>query len=1220
MIESARRNTAPELAAEDIAIVGMACLLPRAEGPSAFWENIVHKVDAVSDPPPGWPVHLFTESLGDPVAAVKVGRGGYLGDLCRFDPLRYRVMPNSIEGSEPDQFIALRCAIEALADAGYPHIPLNHARTGVILGRGTWFNRAYAALLDHSVMVDQVVDVLRQLEPYRSDEDLAILRRELRRNLPPTSAETAPGQVPTVMVGRIANRLDLNGPAYAIDGACASALLAVENAVGDLRSGRCDAVLAGGVQISTPSLIHYLFSHVDALSRSGKLAPFSAEANGTLLGQGCGVLVLKRRTDAQRDGNRIYALIKGVGSSADGAGAGLLAPRQQGQELALRRAYEETGIATSTIGLIEAHGTGTPLGDLIEVRTLSSCFGTRTEAGPTIAMGSVKSMISHLIPASGAAALIKTSLALYHRVLPPTLHADQPRTALRLDQSPFYLNGETRPWIHGNESFPRRAGINAFGFGGINAHAILEEHPLDDETGIERLERHWPVELVVVSAADRTALAGRCETLAGWVEAAEGASLLDIAATLAGEPILDQPGTSRVSIVAKDRLDLARKLRHVAGRLNDPSRHRIQDRSGIFWYDQPLGHDGKLAFVFPGEGAQYVDMLSDLARHFPEVRRQFDLTDRAFATCGVSRLPSRNIFPVPEERELAEAELFEMAGAVEAVTTANRALAALLDSLDIRADAVMGHSSGEYAALVAAGVTPIESDEALVQAVAQGCHTQREMLAADLVSKAVLTIVGGVVQEIVTAAINGWAGRVEVAVDNCPNQVVLCADEPTTATIVKQLRARGAICQTLPWSRAYHTEAFTPACAVLERYFQKLHFAPPRIEIWSCATAAPYPDDLDQARRLAVRQWKSKVRFRETVEAMYDSGVRLFLEVGPRGNLTTFVADTLADRPHAAVPINVARKSGVEQLCRALGMLSAHGVKMRLGELYRRRSPTPLNLAADPPLPPKPQPLLPLDLPRLELGPDVVARLIRSAPHGAEAVARPAEVAAQSDQTTESHSSGSASAAGHPRPTSTTSTVPASPLKSSPGNGASRPTGRPATLGSGRSSMAGQPRTVPGSLRQSASAGLSATSGDPRVRAFGEFQQTMQRFLESQQFAVHCRLGHHPPGLDEADHENGRAVQPLLPNTPSNGGKRPDNEVLGSAAQVTGQENSGARPRGYPLIQEIVLLEPGKRLVAQCELDAENYGFIRDHCFGRQVSFRDPSLRGLPLMPAAMMA
>lgn len=1107
MTAAVRPQRRTDFSDEDIAIVGMACLVPRADGPRRFWQNIVSGLDCVGEPPDDWRGDLLSDLAGDAEMTRAVIRGGYLDDVCRFDPMKYRIMPNSVEGSEPDQFIALRCAFEALADAGAPEIPLNRQKTGVILGRGTWFNRGHFTLLHHGQTVDQLIRVLRQLEPERSDDELAAIRAELLRNLPPSTAETAPGQVPTLLVGRVANRLDLNGPAYCLDGACASALLAADHAVRELRSGRCDAVLVGGVQVSTPHVVHLVFAQLDALSRSGRIAPFSADADGTLLGQGCGILVFKRRSDAQRDGNRIYALLKGVGVSADGTGVGMLAPRQEGQVLAISRAYEQTGIPTESIELIEAHGTGTPLGDLTEIRSLATCFGGRTEHGPAVAIGSVKSMISHLIPASGAASLIKTALALYHRVLPATLHVEKPRPELRLEETPFYLASQLRPWIHGNLETPRRAGVDAFGFGGINAHAILEEHVVEDESSQENFERDWPVELVVVAAQDRPTLAKRCAAVAAWVEQAGGITLLDVAATCARRI----EGASRVAIVARSLDDLVKKLRHAAKLLPDAARTQIQDRSGIFWYSEPLGHDGRLAFVFPGEGAQYVGMLADLCRHFPEVRRQFDLTDAGFAHYGHVRPPSRNVFPIPEETELAEAELFKIDGAVDAVATADRALAALMRSLGIEPDAIVGHSSGEFAALLAAGAVRLDDEEALVRCIEQGCDSTAKMIGGDLVPKAAMTMVGGVGRHEVDACLEAAGDGLVVAMDNCPNQVVLVGEEQATRAAVERLRTRGALCQPLPWNRAYHTEGFEPAARVLEEYYQGLRFGAPRIELWSCATAKKFPARAATVRELAVRQWKSPVRFRETILAMHDAGVRLFVEVGPRGNLCTFIDDTLADRPHAAIPLNVQRKGGIEQLCRALGMLIAQGRDVELDAIYRRRMPTFLDLDAAPPVAEKPQAPLRLDLPALVISSEAAEKL-RLRP----AVPSPPP--------------GDRSHAGSPRvipptrlPQAPAPSTPPSPRPASATSGASDPPRQPPRPGNGLS-----PATAPTPAAEPVPTAGAPT--DPRTRAFAEFQTTMRQFLQTQQRAVQARFH----GVQQG--QTSTAPSAETPETPDAGG------------------------------------------------------------------------------------
>ncbi len=452
----------------------MACLFPQAEGIYAFWDNILNKVCAISDPPEDWHSELFFDPQSTSNDRIYCRAGGFLKDLATFNPLDYGVMPVSIDGSEPDQFAALRVAHEALADAGYLDREFNRERTEVIIGRGTYFNRGYVTLVQHGLIVDQTMRILSALDPERSREELLEIRSQLKASLPPLSPETIPGLVPNIICGRVMNRLDLMGTSYTVDAACASSLVALDAGVRDLTSGRCDMAIVGGVQVSTPPLIYMVFCQLNALSRRGQICPFDKRADGTLLGEGLGMIVLKRAEDAMRSGDRIYALVKGVGTASDGRGLGLLAPRVDGEELAIRRAYAEARLQPETIGLIEAHGTATPVGDATEAESLRRVFGLCSGGGADIALGSVKSMIGHIIPASGIASVIKTALALHHKILPPML-CDDPNGEL-FEGTRCYINTETRPWIHGL-STPRRAAVNAFGFGGINGHAILEEVP-----------------------------------------------------------------------------------------------------------------------------------------------------------------------------------------------------------------------------------------------------------------------------------------------------------------------------------------------------------------------------------------------------------------------------------------------------------------------------------------------------------------------------------------------------------------------------------------------------------------------------------------------------------------------------------------------------------------------------------------------------------------------
>jgi acyl transferase domain-containing protein len=929
----------------DIAIIGMACLFPGARDLRAYWQNIVSGVDAIGDPPEDWEADLFYDPASGDNDRTYCKRGGYLRDLATFNPLTYGVMPSSVDG-EPDQFLALRMAHDALADAGYLERPADRERVEVVIGRGTYINRGFTTVVQHGLVVDQVVRILKQLHPDHSDEELRALKRELKAALPPFNAEIAPGLVPNLVSGRIANRLDLMGANYTVDAACASSHIAVERGVEDLRRGACDLAVVGGVHASTPAPILMIFSQLGALSKTGRLRPFDAHADGTLLGEGLGLIVLKRREEAERDADRIYAVVKGVGVASDGRAVGLLAPRVEGEELALRRAYEQAGVAPQTVSLVEAHGTGTPVGDAAEIQALRRVFGDRQGELPSCALGSVKSMISHLISAAGIAGIIKTALALHHKVLPPTLYSDQPDPKLELDKTPFYLNTEARPWIHGAET-PRRAGVNAFGFGGINAHAVLEEHTGADELTQPAFHADWDTEVILVDAESRPQLRAELAARARELQRRPDARLRDIAATWNARR---GRGDSCIGIVASSVSDLRKKLEHAGERLDDPKCVRVRDASGIYFSGQPLAKSGSLAFVFPGEGSQYPNMLADLCLHFPQVRAWFDLIDGAFRDHPRRLVPSQVIFPPPgasaaSDRRHAEKRLWQMDCGAEAVFTGSQALLQLLGDLGIRPGAVVGHSTGEYSALIAAGMTPADDRARLISDIA-GLNATYELFAATgRMPEGVLLTVGGVARD----TISSWLERdpdLHLAMDNCPHQVVLFGSAPSIDRVVDAVRGLGGLSSRLPFNRAYHTALFNPFCDQLQAFFERLPMFNPSVPLYSCATAGLYPTDPAAARQIAVSQWAKPVRFRETILAMYDAGVRLFVEVGPRNVLTAFIDDILGKKPHFAAPSNVAHRTGITQLHHLVAQLAAQGVAVETAPLYRRRETRDLSAAA----------------------------------------------------------------------------------------------------------------------------------------------------------------------------------------------------------------------------------------------------------------------------------
>ena len=936
-MEKTTRTGSKDIA--DIAIIGMAGVFPAAPDVHRYWENILHKVNAISDAPPEWEAELFFEQDTKADDRTYCKRGGFLGKLAQFDPFSFGIMPNAVDGGEPDHYMALQASQDALKDCGPLDLEPVKQRTAVIIGRGTYINRGNAAALQQGVMVESILRILKQLHPEHTDAELAEIKKHIKATLPAFNADTSSGLVPNIITGRIANRLDLMGPNYLVDAACASSLVAVEMAARELRTGNCDLALAGGVNSNTSPVLMMIFSQLGALSHRGQLSSFDKDADGTLLGEGVGMVVLKRLAEAERDRNHIYAVLKNIGIASDGRATHVLAPRLEGEELALRRAYEPVGIDPLTIGLLEAHGTGTPVGDVVEVEALRRVFPPRQTESPRCALGSVKSMISHTVPAAGVAGLIKAALALHHKVLPPTI-CENPNPKLQLENTNFYINTETRPWIHGSSKTPRRAGVNAFGFGGINAHAILEEYTGPNQA--PWLQRVWDSELFVFSGQSRAEVLEDAQQVLHLLNEESRADLppaflKDLAWTLnCHRPM----GPVRMAIVGLSPTDLIAKLERAIKRLGDERTRNIKEIEGIYQFREPLGHLGKLAFLFPGEGSQYRNMLGDLCVHFPEVRQVFDLMDRAYENHPRDYLPSDVIFPPPLGSPSQE-RLYNMDSGAETVFCANQALYALIQNLGIRADAMVGHSTGEHSALLASQVVAVADDEELIQHILGVYEVFDKLNATSDIPEAVLLAVAGADHAFLEQQVAKSDGELYIALDNCIHQVVLCGHETVIDRLVTVLTPKGAICQKLPFARAYHTPWFEVFSKPLKQHFDRLRIGKAQSALYSCVTAGPYPQDPEEIRSLAAVQWSSTVRFRETIEGMHRDGVRLFLEIGPRSNLTGFTDDVLRSKPHAAIPSNVQHRSGIVQLHHMLGQLVAHGLNPKLEHLYARRAPRP---------------------------------------------------------------------------------------------------------------------------------------------------------------------------------------------------------------------------------------------------------------------------------------
>jgi acyl transferase domain-containing protein/phosphopantetheinyl transferase len=1154
----------------EIAIVGMGCRFPGARDLCAYWANILAGRDCTREVPPDrWEAATFVDPSSLANDRLPGARGGYLDSPIVFDAAEHGIMPRTIAGGEPEQFLVLDTAMAALADAGLAPGDLSGRRVEVVVGRGNYFNRGSLTRLQHGRIVAQTTATLAALHPEWSRADLEAVRVELKAGLPPFEAATIAGQLTNATAGRIAHRLDLSGAAYIVDAASASALVALDLAGRALVRRRADLAIVGAVYLEADVDFPLVFHQLGALSRSGTARPFAADADGLLSGEGAGVLVLKRRDDADRDGDRIYAVVQGLGLSSDGRGRGLAAPSARGHARAIRRAYRRSGIDPATVMLVEGHGLGVPAADRAELRALHAVFPPPRHGRRTL--GAVSSMIGHAMPAAGMAGLIKAALALFHRALPPTLHAEAPHRLLDTGRGAFTLPATARPWIHPDPQTPRRAGVNSFGFAGINAHAVLEEHAASADGEAPGALRRWETEAMLLAAPDRPGLVERARALIDWLARHPGPSLADIAFTLncAGtHPPAHAPGGARLGLVASSPSDLAQRLAAVLPRLRDPACRALRDGRGAYYWDEPLGDAGagRLAFLFPGEGSQYPGMLADLCFHFPEIRRLFDTSDRIALELGQAMPPSEHLFGNPAA---ADPRLWSAPTAVNVVLSSQWALYQVLTQLGLRPDAVAGHSSGELLALAAAGV--LEADEELERQLGRlGAIFSRLEEAGDVPTARLVAVAAGRRRvEATCRGLGSEAGDVIVAIDNCPHQVVLAGPPAGVERVVLRLRAEDVLCEDLPFARAYHTPGFAAVLGPVAEFFARLALRTPQLPIYSCAVGGRMPDRPEAIRELAVAQWTRPVAFRQTVEAMHADGLRLFVDVGARGNLAGFVEDTLRGRSAFAIAANLPRRSGLTQLNHLVAALFAQGVPVRTDFLYRRRQPRALDWDAPEPTP-RPVVQLEIGFPAMRLSDSLIARLRSQGSPG-----------------------GSPAQAARPE-------TPLGPVDPNPSGWGLSPQGdAPRATGEHASATA---------LDQPAMA-CPSPEGDGAMLAF---HRTMRAFLQTQQEVLAAYLSDPEPGYPGNGALSG-----------GNGSLRAEWSAP-SVSSSTPAESCAATtsgPEPGPWVTEVRRLVVGSGIEAVSLLDGRDDPIAAHHTLGGgRVSALDTTLKGLPVLPFAVMA
>ncbi len=906
----------------DVAIIGLSCFYPKAGSLWSYWENILNKVNGVIEiPPTHWDWRPFYDP--DPRARDKIISkwGGFMDDIL-FDPLVFGITPKSIPCIEPLQLLLLEAVRQGIADAGYADRPFPRERTAAILGVGGGGMPLSVAYGFRACMplLDSIPNV-----PIKSSQVV-----ELGEGiLPEWTEDSFPGILLNVAAGRVANRFNLGGPNMAIDAACGSSLAALYAGVRELNDRTSDvAVVMGADAVQTP-YAYVAFSKTHALSPKGRCRPFDAEADGIVLAEGIGVAVLKRLADAERDGDRIYSVIKGVGASSDGRDKGLTAPRAEGQLRALHRAYAQARISPARLGLIEAHGTGTVVGDQTEAKALGQVFLEAGGPAQSCALGSVKSMIGHSKCAAGLAGLIKTSFALHHKVLPPTL-VEKPNPKGNFQSGPLFLNTEARPWINGSDH-PRTAGVSAFGFGGTNFHAVLEEYTGDYLNRPATGFRKWPAELLVWRRSDRQSLVESLKQCQDALDAGAKPSLADLAASVWNSSRAGN-GQPTLAIVAGSLDDLKDKLALAREALTKPD-ETYSDPRGIYFALKPDDATGKIAFLFPGQGSQYPDMLAQQAMAFPEVRNVLDRAERTLAN-ELDKPLGKYIYPpsafTPEEEQKSKKQLQDTEVAQPAVGATSLGMARLLAAFDIEADFLAGHSYGEYVALAVAGALSEDNFIALSH--------ERGRIIKEAAAKAA----GGMV------AVDAAASSIEpllkdvpevwIANQNSRHQTVIAGTENGLTAATAKLQPSGLRSQRIPVSCAFHTPLIAGAKEPLEKALAQARFSTPRSPVFSNTTANRHSSDPAQIAKQLAEHLVSPVRFADEIVAMHEAGARVFIEVGPQAVLTGLTGQILNGKPHLAIASDLKTRPGLVQLAHLLGQLIVAGVPAQLDRLFQGRN------------------------------------------------------------------------------------------------------------------------------------------------------------------------------------------------------------------------------------------------------------------------------------------
>lgn len=867
----------------DIAIVGMECIFPGAKNLDEFWRNIILGKDSVAEvPDERWNKELYYKPDSDEADVSHSKWGGFIPKI-DFDPLAFGIPPQSLAAIEPTQLLTLLVAKRAMEDAGYGEKHINRENISVIIGAegGNDLANSYSFRGYYKQVFGE-------------------LHEEVKEAFPHTTEDSFPGILANVIAGRITNRLDLGGRNFTVDAACASSLAALDLACQELVLGKSDMVLAGGADLHNGINDYLMFSSTHALSRKGRCATFDSEADGIALGEGIAILVLKRYEDAINDGDRIYSVIKGVGGSSDGKALGLTAPRKVGQVRALERAYTQAGISAAAVGLVEAHGTGTVVGDKTELSALTNLFSRSGALPGQTHLGSVKTQIGHTKCAAGLAGLIKASLAVYHGVKPPTLHLKKPNAYYNAQTSPFSFHAETGLWTEKN----RYAGISAFGFGGTNFHTVIANHPKKDDS---IAMQSWPSELFVFRGDTYEEAKEQSSQIKTLLEINDEIPLKDIAYSLS----IASEKPIQFSIVADNAVDLMMKLELVLLGIETKDTFTVNKK------------EGKVAFTFPGQGSQRINMARDLFVVFPAMRQIIDnypeLEKVVFPSTTFNEADLKQQKETIKDTRLAQPLL----GIVDL------ALAKFLESLGIIPDMLAGHSYGELPALCFSGVfaedqlvdLSIQRAQSILNSVEGG--DPGSMLAASATHERLQPIIAKV------------EGCYPVNF-NAPTQCVIAGSTEAINKLLEVLKQEGISAKKLEVACAFHSPLLAKSKGLYADVLKDVPFQEMQIPVWSNTTAEVYPSNPSDIKERLTDHLVQPVRFVEQMQAMYNDGARIFIEVGP-GKVLTGLAKSCLEKDQLTLYVEDSSRNKFTHLLCMLAQYLGTGRSFNIEKLFDGR-------------------------------------------------------------------------------------------------------------------------------------------------------------------------------------------------------------------------------------------------------------------------------------------